>query len=277
VPPFSQFWNIVLYLISTPIGNLQDISFRAIETLKKCDYILSEDTRHSQILLREYGLTAPLRSFHQFNEKKSEDAIVQDLKKGLCIGVISDAGTPGICDPGESLVRRCYQENIPLTAIPGPCAWTMALSLCPFHKEQVQFLGFLPKKEEERKRTLAHALLFQGTTIFYESPQRLLDTLEQLPQGRLVCVMRELTKLHEEHRLGKPQDLMSHYTANPPRGECVLLIEPCSFNYHDISLEEHVGYLVKTFNISQSDAIKTVADIRGIPKRDVYHSIHRNN
>ncbi len=266
----------MLYLVSTPIGNLQDISLRAIETLKKCDYILCEDTRHSKILLREYGITAPLRSFHQFNEKKSEDAVVQDLKNGLSIGVISDAGTPGICDPGESLVRRCYQEEIPLTAIPGACAWTMALSLCPFHKGRVQFLGFLPKKEEERKRALAEALLFQGTTIFYESPQRLVDSLEQIPQERSVCVMRELTKLHEEHRVGKPQDLISYYTAHPPRGECVLLIEPCSFNYHDLSLEAHVEYLLKTFKISQSDAIKIVADIRGIPKRDVYHSIHRN-
>ena len=267
----------MLYLISTPIGNLQDISFRAIETLKNCNYILCEDTRHSQFLLREYEINVPLRSFHQFNEKKLEDAIVQDLKNGISIGVISDAGTPGICDPGESLVRRCYQENIPLTAIPGPCAWTMALSLCPFHKEKVQFLGFLPKKEEELKRTLAGALLFQGTTIFYESPQRLVDTLEKLPQERLVCVMRELTKLHEEHRIGKPSELTAYYLENSPRGECVLLIEPCSFNYHDISLEDHVEYLLKTFHISQSDAIKIVADIRGIPKRDVYHSIHRNN
>jgi 16S rRNA (cytidine1402-2'-O)-methyltransferase len=153
----------------------------------------------------------------------------------------------------------------------------MALSLCPFPKERVQFLGFLPKKEEERKRALAEALLYQGTTIFYESPQRLLDTLKQLPPERKACVMRELTKLHEEHRVGTAQDLITHYEAHPPRGECVLLIEPTPFNYHDLSLPEHVQYLVTHFRVSLQDAIKIVADIRGIPKRDVYHSIHRNN
>lgn len=264
----------MLYLIATPIGNLKDITLRALEILKICDYILCEDTRHSGHLLKEHGIHAPLRSFHQFNEKKTEDGIIQDLKNGLTVGVISDAGTPGICDPGESLVRRCYEENIPMTALPGPCAWAMALSLCPFNKEQVQFLGFLPKKEEERKRTLARALNYRGTTIFYESPQRVVDTLKQIPRERSVLVMRELTKLYEEHRLGKAHELTTYYEVNPPRGECVLLIEPPAFDYHDITLPEHVAYLVDLFKISTADAIKIVADIRGIPKRDVYHSIH---
>jgi 16S rRNA (cytidine1402-2'-O)-methyltransferase len=265
----------MLYLIATPIGNLKDITLRAIETLNKCDYILCEDTRHSRVLLQEHGIKAPLRSFHQFNEKKNEDAIIQDLKDGKSVGVISDAGTPGICDPGESLVRRCYEEEIPLTAIPGPSAWTMALSLCPFSKERAQFLGFLPKKKEERKRSLAQALLYRGTTIFYESPQRLIDSLNQIPPERQVCVMRELTKLYEEIRIGKPQDLIAYYESNPPRGECVLLIEPIDFNYEDLPLPQHVQYLIDTFKISQQDAIKIVADIRGLPKRDVYHSIHK--
>ncbi len=267
----------MLYLISTPIGNLKDITLRALETLKKCDYILCEDTRHSQVLLQEHGIRAPLRSFHQFNEKKNEDLIIRDLKNGMSIAVISDAGTPGICDPGESLVRRCYSEGLALTATPGPSAWAMALSLCPFSKERVQFLGFLPKKEEERKRALAQALLYQGTTIFYESPQRLIDSLKHIPLERRTCVMRELTKLHEEHRVGKPQELIVHFEANPPRGECIILIEPVEFNYHDLSLPEHVQYLVDHFNVSVQDAIKIVADIRGIPKRDVYHSVHRSN
>lgn len=265
----------MLYLIATPIGNLKDITLRALEILKTCDYILCEDTRHSQVLLQEHSIRVPLRSFHQFNEKKYEDGIIQDLKNGKSIAVISDAGTPGICDPGESLVRRCHEEKIPLTAVPGPCAWTMALSLCPFPKERVQFLGFLPKKEEERKRALAQALFYGGTTIFYESPQRLIDSLKQIPAERRTCVMRELTKLHEEHRVGKPPDLITHYEANPPRGECVLLIEPIDFHYEDLSLPEHVQYLIDTFKIPQQDAIKIVADIRGIPKRDVYHSVHR--
>lgn len=266
----------MLYLISTPIGNLKDITLRALETLKSCDYILCEDTRHSQILKNEYGIKTPLRSFHQFNEKKNEEAIIHDLKKGMSVALISDAGTPGICDPGEHLVRRCYDEAIPLTALPGPCAWTMALSLCPFPKHRVQFLGFLPKKNEERKRALALALLYPGTSIFYESPQRVLDSLQEIPSNRKICIMRELTKLHEEIRIGSSQELIPYYEAHPPRGECVILIEPMSFDYHEISLQEHVQYLIDHFKVALQDAIKIVADIRGIPKRDVYHSVHRN-
>ncbi len=265
----------MLYLIATPIGNLEDITLRALETLKKCDYLLCEDTRRSQILLQEYKIVVPLRSFHQFNEKKNEDKIIHDLKNGLSIGVLSDAGTPGICDPGQSLIERCYHEDIPFTSLPGPCAWTVALSLCPFSKRRVQFLGFLPKKEEEKKRALAHALLYPGTTIFYESPQRLIATLTLLPSERLTCVMRELTKLHEEHLVGKPRELLSHYEKNVPRGECVLLIDSIDFNYEDLSLSAHVQYIIDTFKISTQDALKIVAEIRGIPKRDVYHFIHR--
>jgi 16S rRNA (cytidine1402-2'-O)-methyltransferase len=264
----------MLYLISTPIGNLQDISLRALTTLKNCDYILCEDTRHSQILFRAHAIQVPLKSFHQFNEKKSEDVIVQDLKNGKSIGLISDAGTPGICDPGESLIKRCYAEKLPLTAIPGACAWAMALSLSPFPKDAVQFLGFLPKKTEERKKILASSLLYRGTTIFYESPNRVVATLQELPPNRHVCVMRELTKLHEELHLGTAQELTLFYTKTPPRGECVLVIEPPKISYSDLSLEDHVQYIVKTFHLSVQDAIKAVADIRDIPKREVYKSIH---
>lgn len=264
----------MLYLISTPIGNLQDISLRAISTLKTCDYVLCEDTRHSLTLLRAHDIAIPLKSFHQFNEKKNEDGIIQDLKNGKSIGLISDAGTPGICDPGEALVKRCYIENIPLTSIPGPCAWAMALSLSPFPKDAVQFLGFLPKKTEERKKLLAASLLYRGTTIFYESPNRLIATLEQIPSNRRVCVMRELSKLHEEHRLGTAEELAAHYKTHLLKGECVLLVEPPTISYSDLSLEKHVQYIMQTFHLSLQDSIKAVADIRAIPKREVYTSIH---
>ncbi len=265
----------MLYLIATPLGNLQDITLRAIDTLKQCDYILCEDTRHSRILLQAYEIKTALKSFHQFNEREKEDAIIQDLKEDKSIGLISDAGTPGICDPGEALVQRCYAENLPLALIPGPSAWTMALALCPFSKERVQFLGFLPKKGEERLKTLASALMYRGTTIFYESPQRLVSTLKQIPPHQRLCVMRELSKLHEEHLLGTAGQLAIHYQENPPRGECVVAVESIDFNYADLSLPEHVQYLIETFQLSLQEAIKIVAEIRGIPKRDVYHSIHR--
>ncbi|MGR3912395.1 MAG: 16S rRNA (cytidine(1402)-2'-O)-methyltransferase [Candidatus Rhabdochlamydia sp.] len=264
----------MLYLISTPIGNLQDITLRALETLKKCDYILCEDTRHTIFLLKEYQIKVPLYSFHQFNEKKSEDKIIQDLKQGMTVGLVSDAGTPGICDPGESLVKRCYQENIPLTSLPGACAFATALSLTPFSKERVQFLGFLPKKIEERKKELAQSLLYRGTTLFYESPQRVVDTLKMLPSFMKVCVFRELSKLYEEHRLGSVEELIQYYETNTPRGECVMAVESLNWNYQELSLIEHVSYIQELFKLSLSDSIKIVADIQGIPKRDVYHAVH---
>ena len=265
----------MLYLIATPLGNLKDITLRAIETLKSCDYILCEDTRHSRILLDEYQIDKPLKSFHQFNEKEMEDQVIADVKNGKEIGLISDAGTPGICDPGEALVTRCYAENLPFTAIPGPSAWVMALALCPFNKDHVQFVGFLPKKEEERKRRLASTLTSSATTIFYESPHRLLDTLKALPSNRKACVLRELTKKFEEHRLGTAAEIAQHYEQNPPKGEIVVIVEGELRDYSSLSAQDHVKMLEKEYNISTTEAIKIAAELRGTPKRDIYNLIHK--
>jgi 16S rRNA (cytidine1402-2'-O)-methyltransferase len=271
VPPILR----MLYLVATPLGNLKDITFRAIEVLKVCDYILCEDTRHSRFLLEEYQINKPLKSFHQFNEKEMEEKVIADLKEGKEIGLISDAGTPGICDPGEALVKRCYAENLPFTAIPGPSAWVMALAMCPFNKEHVQFVGFLPKKEEERKRILASTLTSSATTIFYESPHRLVDSLKALQTSRKVCVMRELTKKFEEHRLGTASELAHYYEKNLPKGEIVIIVEGTSQDYSSLSPQEHVKFLEKEYNISTADAIKIAAELRGIPKRDIYNLIHK--
>ena len=195
-------------------------------------------------------------------------------KKDKSIGLISDAGTPGFAIPEKHWYSGVMPKIFHLPLIPGPSAWTMALALCPFSKERVQFLGFLPKKEEERLKTLASALMYRGTTIFYESPQRLVSTLKQIPPHQRLCVMRELSKLHEEHLLGTAGQLAIHYQEYPPRGECVVAVESIDFNYADLSLPEHVQYLIETFHLSLQEAIKIVAEIRGIPKRDVYHSIH---
>jgi len=265
----------MLYLVATPLGNLKDITLRAIEVLKACDYILCEDTRHSQVLLEEYVIDKPLKSFHQFNEKEREEKIIADLKNGKEIALISDAGTPGICDPGEALVKRCYAENLPFTAIPGPSAWVMALALCPFNKDYVQFVGFLPKKEEERKRLLASVLTSPATTIFYESPHRLVDSLKALQPSRKICVMRELTKKFEEHRLGAASEVAVYYEQNPPKGEIVVIVEGSSQDYSSLSPEEHVKFLEKEYKISTGDAIKIAAELRGVPKRDVYQLIHK--
>jgi len=263
----------MLHLIATPIGNLQDISLRAITTLKTCTYILCEDTRTSKPLLSTHGIKTPLKSFHAFNEKAREDAVIQDLKAGLSIGLISDAGTPGICDPGEALIQRCLTEELPITTIPGPCAWAAALSLSPFPKEAVQFLGFLPKKEGERQKFLARHLLYPGTTIFYEAPGRLVSTLSLLPPERQVCVVRELTKIHEEVRVGSALEVCRHYMSAPPKGEIVLLVAPPAFS-STLTPQEWVHKLMTTFHISQQEAIKIVADLLQTPKREIYRVIH---
>ena len=187
----------MLTLVATPIGNLEDFSFRAIESLKNCDYILCEDTRHSSILLNKHNIHKPTKSYHQFNESKSEKQILNDLKNGKNICLISDAGTPAIADPGAELVLKCIENKIEITYIPGPCALIMALVCSGLNTSRFQFLGFLPKKNQALKSTLSEILIYPGTTIFYESPNRILnflEILEKIDPERNVTIGRELTK-----------------------------------------------------------------------------------
>ena len=265
----------MFYLIATPIGNLADISFRAIETLKGCDYILCEDTRHSRILLEHYGIQTPLRSFHRFNEASLEDAVIADLKAGKSVALISDAGTPLISDPGHAIVARLCNEEMAMTAIPGPCAAIQALVLSGLPAGPFQCIGFLPKKEKERHMALAEALLYAGITIAYESPHRIEETLLQIqkisPQRKL-RIGRELTKIHEEMLSGTADMLLEHFKNSPPRGECVLLISPPEkkiFLEH-LSLKGLVEMFQAELQLSKIEAIKMVAHLRDLPKREVY-------
>jgi 16S rRNA (cytidine1402-2'-O)-methyltransferase len=265
----------VLYLVSTPIGNLADFSFRAVDILKKCDYILCEDTRHSRFLLEHYGIQTPLKSFHKFNEAKAEEQILLDLNAGKTLALISDAGTPLVSDPGQELVARCRKEGVAISAIPGACAIIDALVLSGFPAEPFQFIGFLPKKEQELKSVLSQALFYQGTTIAYESPHRIEETLtsiEQIDPLRQLCIARELTKMHEECLLGNASELLAHFKKNPPRGEIVLLLNPPQEKmiYEHLSLQELVEMLQKELNLSKADAIKMAAQMRHLPKREVY-------
>jgi 16S rRNA (cytidine1402-2'-O)-methyltransferase len=265
----------MLYLVATPIGNLEDFSSRAISTLMACDYILCEDTRHSRILIQRYAIQTPLKAFHQFNEARSEDPIIEDLKAGRAIGMISDAGTPLVSDPGHELVLRCRKEGIAVTAVPGPCAVIQALVLSGFPAEPFQFVGFLPKKESELRTTLGKAVIYPGTTIAYESPHRIEETLEQMVQvclKRQLCAARELTKLHEEVLVGTAQELLDHFRKTPPRGEFVLLISPPSkpLFFEDHSLVELVEMFEKDLHLSKMEAIKMAAQLRGVPKKEVY-------
>ncbi len=215
----------MLFLLPTPIGNLSDVSFRFIETVKQCDYLLCEDTRRSAILLNHYELRIPLKSFHLHNERTKSATVIHDLEAGKTIGLLSDAGTPGINDPGNYLVRLCLAADLKVVALPGPCAAIVALSASGLDMSRFQYFGFLPKKPGKLRKTLQEILDYPGTTITYESPYRILATLKllvELDPEREIVVARELTKKFETYYKGKPQELLS--SLKTTKGEFVLLI-----------------------------------------------------
>jgi 16S rRNA (cytidine1402-2'-O)-methyltransferase len=267
----------MLYLIATPIGNLSDISLRAIETLKACDYILCEDTRRSLILLKHHSIEKHLESYHRFNESQRLPKILEDLKNGLNIGLVSDGGSPAVCDPGESLVKACIKENIPFTTIPGPAALIQALILSGLPLHPFQFLGFMPRKESEILALLPSVLSYPGTSIFYESPERLTETLlilaKKHPQTR-VAVARELTKTFEEVIRLTALEACEQFKNKPPRGEIVLLIEGLEDPFKGKAPEELVEELQSTYKLPLASAIKAAAHLLNMPKQSVYKIFH---
>lgn len=271
----------MLYLVATPIGNLGDITQRAIDVLQACDYILCEDTRHSLPLLTHFNIRKPLKSFHQYNESLKEETIIHDLKQGCTIALVTDAGTPGISDPGSKLVQRCTKENIAVVAIPGPCAAIVALSCSGLDTDRFQFFGFLPRKAGDLRRTLQEILAYPGTTICYESPFRLLDvlkSLQELAPTRQIAVARELTKKFEEIKRGTAEELLMHWSDHPVKGEVVLLIagdtHPVAQDWEKLTPNEHVALLEQTYQLSRRDAIKMAAELRGVPKRAIYNELN---
>ncbi len=249
---------------------------------------MCEDTRHSKVLLKHYEIFKPLVSFHKFNENSRENEVISDLKKGKQISLISDAGTPGISDPGNSLIKRCQEENLPITAIPGPCAAIQAISTSSFSTNRFQFLGFLPKKKTVLEELFKNDILvYPGTTICYESPFRIKATLEILASIapiRRVSVARELTKKFEEQRIGTCQDLAKYFKENPPKGEIVLLIEGGTTqletinenSFSKLSISSHVDLIMTSSHLSKNEAIKYVAQMRHLPKSVVYKAVHHD-
>jgi 16S rRNA (cytidine1402-2'-O)-methyltransferase len=219
-----------LYLVPTPIGNLRDITFRAIEILGKVDLILAEDTRHAGKLLSHYKISTPVRSHHKFNEHKSVDAICSKILEGSDVALISDAGSPGISDPGFLLVRSCINRDIEVESLPGPTAFVPALVNSGLPCDRFCFEGFVPVKKGRTKR-LSSLKTEERTMIFYESPYRLVRTLDDLSsvlgQERLACVSRELTKIHEENIRGTLGDVAGYYRKHPPKGEIVIIVAGC--------------------------------------------------
>ncbi len=245
--------------------------------MKSCDYLLCEDTRRSLILLDHYKIKKKLISYHQFNETQKLERIIEDLKQGQTLGLLTDGGSPAICDPGEILVAACLKENIPFTVIPGPAALIQALilsglPLCPF-----QFLGFMPRKESEILNLLPYIVSFPGTSIFYESPQRLVETLTILSKempALEVAVARELTKTFEEVIRLPAVEALAHFTQTAPRGEIVLLIKGMQNPFIDKEPEALVAELMEVYKIPLSGAIKTAAHLLKIPKQSIYKHFH---
>ncbi len=218
-----------LYLVATPIGNLEDITLRAIRTLGECDLIAAEDTRRTGILLKHLGISKPMVSLHKFNEKGRSNRILETLNQGQTVAVVSDAGSPGISDPGEKIVVAAIEAGYRIEAVPGPCAMVAAVTASGLPTDAFQFIGFLPHKSGQRRKALEGALASGMTTILYESPYRirkLLASLAELTPESQVVLGRELTKKFEEYLRGTPEELLKHYAEREPKGEFVVVLPP---------------------------------------------------
>lgn len=218
----------MLYVVGTPIGNLEDITLRALQTLRDVDVIAAEDTRHSLRLLQRHGISKPLVSYHEHNEASRTADLITRMRDGVKVALITDAGMPSVSDPGRRLVAACIENGLPYSIIPGPSAVLVALAGSGFDTAEWTFSGFLPVKSGQRERELRRAADRESTTIFFESPHRLLKSLEVLSRiapNRRICVARELTKQFEEFRQGTAATLLAHYEAHPPKGEITLLID----------------------------------------------------
>ncbi len=273
-----------LYLCATPIGNLEDITYRVLRTLQEVDLIAAEDTRNSIRLLNHFEIKTPMTSYHEYNKIEKAYQLVDKLREGKNIALITDAGTPGISDPGEDLVRICYEEGIEVTSLPGPAACITALTMSGLPTRRFAFEAFLPREKKERARILEELKDETRTIILYEAPHHLVATIEELYEtlgDRNITVCRELTKRYEEKRKTTLSQCILYYKDTDPRGEYVLVIEGRSFeeleaearkSWEDMSLEEHMA-VYENQGINRKEAMKLVAKDRGISKRDVYQSL----
>ncbi|HWD19081.1 MAG TPA: 16S rRNA (cytidine(1402)-2'-O)-methyltransferase [Verrucomicrobiae bacterium] len=226
-PPPPPLTNGTLYLVATPIGNLEDITLRALRTLRECDVIAAEDTRHTGHLLQHFEISKPLLSYFQFNEARRSEEIIERLKRGEKIALVTDAGSPGISDPGERVVRAALAAGLRVEAVPGPCALVAAVTSSGFSTEEFHFAGFLPHKSGQRRARLESLQALPGTVILYESPYRILKLLGELAEvcpNRQVALARELTKKFEELMRGLPAELVKQMQGRAIRGEFVVLL-----------------------------------------------------
>jgi len=267
----------MLYIVATPIGNLKDFTYRAVECLKTCDLILCEDTRTTQVLLKEYQIHTKLAAWHKFNEKKQLNPLIRQLKEGKNIALVSDAGMPLISDPGFILVQTCQKENISYTCLPGPSSILNALVLSGMDPARFQFIGFLPKKQAEKIKTIHSILLYPGLTICFESANRLIESLKvihDLDSQRTISITREMTKKFEEIKTNTAINLIEHFTQNPCKGEITIVVQ-ASVNYiPDISAQELIDLLQKYHGCSVKEAIKISAKLLNKRKNEIYQKHH---
>lgn len=269
-----------LYLVTTPIGNMSDITYRAVKVLRDVDFIAAEDTRNTAKLLHYLEISKEMISYHEHNKKSRGEEIVQRLTNGQSCALVTDAGTPAISDPGEDLVRLCAENDIPVTAAPGVSAAITALTLSALDTRYFVFEGFLPIPKTERRSRLALLANERRTMILYEAPHKLTKTLSDLAKAlgdRKVSLCRELTKLNEEIMRTTLEQAIAYYTENAPRGEYVLIIEGASSGENNsetfwvnMSVAEHVNHYINQ-GMSKNDAIKAAAKDRGVPKNTVYN------
>ena len=277
----------ILYLCATPIGNLKDISFRVLEILKSVDVVAAEDTRNSIKLFNHFEINTPLTSYHEYNKVEKAVKLIEMLKSGQNIALITDAGTPGISDPGEVLVRMCHEEGITVTSLPGPVACIDALILSGFSTRRFVFEGFLPREKKERAEILAEIGKETRTVILYEAPHHLKGTLEDLRvlgDDRNIALCRELTKKYEEISRKTIAEAIEYYKDNEPRGEYVLVIEGLDKaalkeeeqkKWEEMTIEEHMA-IYEGKGLDNKEAMKMVAKDRGVSKRDIYNYLHKN-
>ena len=271
----------MLYLCATPIGNLEDITYRVVRVLNEVDIIGAEDTRNSIKLLNHFNIKTPMTSYHEHNKVEKAKYLVKQMQEGKNVAIITDAGTPGISDPGEELVRQCYEAGIEVTSLPGPAACITALTMSGLATRRFAFEAFLPSDKKDRAKVLDELKNETRTIIIYEAPHRLIKTLEELKDAignRRLTICKELTKRYENAMQTTFEDAIIYYAENEPKGEFVLVIEGKSFDeieeenkqsWLSMSVEEHMNFY-ESQGISHKDAMKMVAKDRGVSKRDIY-------
>ena len=273
-----------LYLCATPIGNLEDMTYRVVRTLQEVDLIAAEDTRNSIKLLNHFEIKTPMTSYHEYNKIEKGRKLIEKLQRGLNVALITDAGTPGISDPGEELVKMCYEAGVEVTSLPGAAACITALTLSGLSTRRFAFEAFLPADKKEKQAVLKELEDETRTIIMYEAPHRLIRTLQELYDNlgnRRITVCRELTKKHETAFATTLEEAIRYYEMNEPKGECVLVMEGKSredirreevSKWEEMSIEEHMEYYQRQ-GIDKKEAMKLVAKDRGISKRDVYQQL----